>query len=105
MCAFRDEQLLHGQMLAEIADVALIPSETSSQHQALNIMVGGYALPRLHKGYDIRASKILGKKLSKQYFGLSLENLTIRLKAVAVLCQYNMRIDYFQFLNISFTSL
>lgn len=39
------------------------------KHQAIHLREGEYALLRLHKGYNIPSTKVLGPKLSQQYAG------------------------------------
>ncbi len=39
------------------------------KHQPLHIKVGDHVLLRLHKGYHIPSTKVLGSKLSQQYAG------------------------------------
>jgi hypothetical protein len=60
-------------------------SQYDRKHQYLNMKIDDYALLRLHKEYNISATKILEKKLSQQYADLfkilkKVENLAYRLE-------------------------
>jgi hypothetical protein len=60
-------------------------SQYDRKHQYLNMRIDDYALLRLHKEYNISATKILEKKLSQQYADLfrilkKVRNLAYRLK-------------------------
>ena len=55
------------------------------KHRPISMKEGDYALLRLHKGYNIPSTKVLGRKLSQQYAGpfkvlAKVGNLAYRLK-------------------------